>query len=53
VIVSAVRTPIGKYGGILRDVMSDDLATIVLRTAIGRAGIAPETMDVVYVGCAN
>lgn len=53
VIVSAVRTPIGRYGGILRDVRPDDLATIVLRAAVERAGIVPETIDDVYMGCAN
>jgi acetyl-CoA acetyltransferase family protein len=53
VIVSAIRTPIGKYGGILRDVRPDDLTTIVLRAAVERAGITPETIDDVYMGCSN
>ena len=53
VVVSAVRTPIGKYGGILRNVRSDDLAAAVLKAAIGRARISPEIIDDVYMGCAN
>jgi 3-oxoadipyl-CoA thiolase len=53
VVVSAIRTPIGKYGGILRSVRPDDLASAVLKAAIERAGIPPEIVDDVYMGCAN
>lgn len=53
VIVSAVRTPVGKYGGVFRDVRPDDLATVALRAAVERAGIDSKTIDDVYFGAAN
>jgi acetyl-CoA acetyltransferase family protein len=53
VVVSAIRTPIGKYGGILRNVRPDDLTAAILKAAIERAGISPEIIDDVYMGCAN
>lgn len=53
VIVSAVRTPIGRHGGVLKDVRPDDLAALVVRTAVTRAGVAPELIDEIYLGCAN
>ena len=52
-IVSAVRTPIGRHGGVLKTVRPDDLAALVLREAVGRAGVAPESIDEVVMGCAN
>ncbi len=53
VIVSAVRTPMGRYGGQLRDVRADDLAAIVLREVVDRIGLdAGEVEDVIF-GCAN
>ncbi len=52
-IVSAVRTPFGRYGGALKDVRPDDLAAIVLRAAIERAGIEPALVEDVVLGCAN
>ncbi len=52
-IVSAVRTPIGRHGGVLKSVRPDDLAALVLREAVSRAGIAPEAIDEVLLGCAN
>ncbi len=52
-IVSAVRTPIGRHGGVLKTVRPDDLAALVLREAVARAGITPEAVDEVVVGCAN
>ena len=52
-IVSAVRTPIGRYGGALRDARPDDLAALVLRAAVERAGIDPATIEDVILGCAN
>ena len=39
VILSAVRTPIGRYGGALADVRPDDLAAIVIKEAVQRAGV--------------
>jgi 3-oxoadipyl-CoA thiolase len=53
VILSAVRTPIGRYGGALSGVRPDDLAAEVIRAAVDRAGIAPEAIEDVWFGCAN
>jgi 3-oxoadipyl-CoA thiolase len=53
VVVEAVRTPIGKYGGILRSVRPDDLGAVVLRESIRRSGVEPATIDDVYLGCSN
>jgi 3-oxoadipyl-CoA thiolase len=53
VILSAVRTPIGRYGGALSGVRPDDLAARVIRAAVDRAGIAPEAIEDVWLGCAN
>lgn len=50
VIVSAVRTAVGRIGGALKDVQPDDLATIVIRAAIERAGIEPGSVDEVIFG---
>ena len=52
-IVSAVRTPIGRYGGALSSVRPDDLAAIVVKEAVNRAGIEPDSIDDVYLGAAN
>ncbi|MBX6377151.1 MAG: acetyl-CoA C-acyltransferase [Clostridia bacterium] len=52
-IVAALRTPIGRHGGALRDVRPDDLAAHVLRAVVDRTGIPPEAIDDVYLGCAN
>src|SRR5689334_22554811 len=53
VIVSAVRTPIGRIGGALSSVRPDDLAALVIKTAVERAGIQPSEIEEVYMGCAN
>ena len=53
VIVDAVRTPIGKHGGVLSSVRPDDLAAVVLRALINRTGIDAATIDDVLLGCAN
>lgn len=53
VVVSAVRTPVGRYGGALKSVRPDDLAAIAIRTAIERAGIDGASVDEVILGCAN
>src|SRR5215468_6412764 len=53
VILSAVRTPIGRYGGSLKDVRPDDLAALVIGEAIQRANIAPASVEDVLLGCAN
>ena len=52
-ILSGVRTPIGRYGGALSGVRPDDLAALVVREAVERAGVAPEAVEDVYLGCAN
>ena len=52
-IVSALRTPFGRYGGALSSVRPDDLAALVIKAAVKRAGIDPETIDDVYMGAAN
>lgn len=53
VIVEAVRTPIGRHGGVLSQVRPDDLAAIVLRGLLKRAGVDPGVVEEVYLGCAN
>jgi 3-oxoadipyl-CoA thiolase len=53
VIVSAVRTPIGRYGGVLAAVRPDDLAALVVREAVDRAGVPGDAVDEVILGCAN
>ncbi len=53
VIVSAVRTPIGRYGGGLRDVRPDDLAALVVGEALRRARVEGAAVDEVYMGAAN
>ncbi|MBX5456210.1 MAG: 3-oxoadipyl-CoA thiolase [Thermogemmatispora sp.] len=53
VIVSAVRTPIGRYAGALKDVRPDDLAALVIAEAVRRAGIEPGSVEDVILGCAN
>ncbi len=53
VILSAVRTPIGRYGGALAGVRPDDLAAVAVGAAVERAGVDPADIDDVYLGCAN
>ncbi|MFC8686803.1 thiolase family protein [Brevibacillus porteri] len=53
VIVDAVRTPIGKYNGALRDVRADDLAAHVIRELIARNSFEPSFIEDVYLGCTN
>jgi 3-oxoadipyl-CoA thiolase len=53
VILSAVRTPIGRYRGSLSDVRPDDLAALVIREAVKRAGVDPAEVEDVYFGAAN
>jgi 3-oxoadipyl-CoA thiolase len=53
VILSAVRTPIGRYGGALSDVRPDDLAALVINEAVQRAGVPPAEIEDVYFGAAN
>ncbi len=53
VIVDAVRTPIGRLGGALSNVRPDDLAALVIKEVVERNGIAPASIEEVYLGCAN
>jgi acetyl-CoA C-acetyltransferase len=53
VIVNAVRTPIGRYAGALSAVRPDDMAALVIKEVIERAGIDPSEIEEVYLGCAN
>jgi 3-oxoadipyl-CoA thiolase len=53
VILDALRTPIGRYGGVLAGVRPDDLAAHVVRAAVERNDLAPDSIDEIYMGCAN
>lgn len=53
VIVTALRTPVGRYGGVLRDIRPDDLGAAVIASLVGSSGIDPATVDDVIWGCAN
>lgn len=50
VIVSAVRTPIGKFGGALKDISSGHLASLVIQEALRRAGLEPRQVEEVIFG---
>ncbi|PIG99665.1 acetyl-CoA C-acetyltransferase [Clostridium combesii] len=50
VIASAVRTPIGKFGGTLKDVSAVELGSIVIKEALKRANVKPEDVDEVIMG---
>lgn len=52
-IIACVRTPIGRYAGALAAVRPDDLAALVIRTVVDRAGIDPALVEDVYLGAAN
>ncbi|MDQ3448550.1 MAG: acetyl-CoA C-acyltransferase [Chloroflexota bacterium] len=52
-IVSAVRTPVGRYGGALRSVRPDDLAAIAVSAAVERSGIDAGLIEDVILGAAN
>ena len=50
VIVSAVRTAIGSFGGSLKDVPAADLGALVIKEAVNRAGVKPELVEEVIMG---
>jgi 3-oxoadipyl-CoA thiolase len=52
-IIDAVRTPVGRYAGALKDVRPDDLAAHVIRTLVERTGVDPRRIEDVILGCAN
>jgi 3-oxoadipyl-CoA thiolase len=53
VILSGVRTPIGRYGGALSGERPDDLAGLVIAEAVARSGVDANEIEDVYFGCAN
>ncbi len=50
VICEPLRTPVGRYGGVFRDVPAADLAAAVIRELVARTGVAPEQIDDVLLG---
>jgi acetyl-CoA C-acetyltransferase len=50
-IVSAVRTPIGSFGGVLKDMPAPRLGAIAIKAAVERAGIKPDQVNEVLMGC--
>jgi len=53
VVISAVRTPVGRYGGALAGIRPDDLAAIAIAAAVERAGVDAAEIEDVHLGCAN
>ncbi|HEX2293332.1 MAG TPA: beta-ketoacyl synthase N-terminal-like domain-containing protein, partial [Gaiellaceae bacterium] len=53
VVLSAVRTPVGRYGGALAGIRPDDLAATAIGAAVERAGVEPGEIEDVYFGAAN
>jgi 3-oxoadipyl-CoA thiolase len=53
VVIDALRTPIGRYGGVLSTVRPDDLAARVVEQAVARRGLDGATVEDVYMGCTN
>ena len=53
VVLSAVRTPVGRYGGGLAGVRPDDLAAVAVAAAVERAGVPAAEIEDVWLGCAN
>lgn len=52
-LIGGARTPVGRYGGALSGVRPDDLAALVVKEAVLRAGVDPDTVDEVILGNAN
>ncbi len=53
VVLAAVRTPVGRYGGALADMRPDDLAASAIAAAVERSGVEPAEIEDVYFGAAN
>src|SRR5512142_945437 len=51
VLLSACRTPIGSFGGVFKDLTAVDLGAVVIREAIARAGVTPNDVGDVIIGC--
>jgi acetyl-CoA acyltransferase len=52
-IIDAVRTPIGRHGGMLSEVRPDDLGAVALKALLARTGVPAADVEDVYLGCAN
>ena len=52
-IIDSIRTPIGNFGGTLKDIRTDDLAAIPIQELLKRTKIEPSKIDDVILGCAN
>ncbi|HWO43744.1 MAG TPA: thiolase family protein, partial [Candidatus Eisenbacteria bacterium] len=52
-ILEAVRTPMGRHGGILKDIRTDDLAAYIIAKLVEKTGVAKEEIEDVYLGCTN
>ena len=50
-IISAVRTPIGSFGGSLKDLSATQLGAIAIKGALQKAGVKPEQIQDVLMGC--
>jgi 3-oxoadipyl-CoA thiolase len=53
IIVDAVRTPIGRFGGSLSGARPDDLAALAIAAIVERSGLAGAEIDDIYIGCGN
>jgi 3-oxoadipyl-CoA thiolase len=53
VIAAAVRTPMGRYGGILKDIRTDDLGAFIIAKLVEKTGINKDEIEDVYFGCTN
>ena len=51
VIVSAVRTPIGSFGGSLKSLTATQLGAIAIKGALNKAGLSPDKVNDVLMGC--
>ncbi|MBW7953072.1 MAG: acetyl-CoA C-acetyltransferase, partial [Chitinophagaceae bacterium] len=50
-IVSAVRTPLGSFGGVLKDLSATQLGAVAIKGAVDKAGLQPEQIQEVIMGC--
>lgn len=50
-VVSAVRTPIGSFGGVLKDMSATQLGAVAIKAAVEKAGISPDQVNEVLMGC--
>ena len=53
VIVAALRTPMGRHGGILKEIRTDDLGAYIIAKLVEKTGINKEEIEDVYFGCTN